>query len=155
MSLCGLTSSCIGWQDLGGHYIPELQVKKCSSTLPLPGGGPRAVRSLEQPWGRSDLTFEEEAMAREDDFLMWRSLMRRLFPSQFVSEVELGLEQPADPSHYMPEVVSFWETEEWKKMKRHYNLGEQAFNQSSWGGKATKPTTFGGNLPLRLYQRQM
>ena len=35
-------------------------------------------------------------------------------------------------------------------MKRHYNLGEQTFNQSSWGGKATKPTTFGGSLPLRL-----
>ena len=33
-SLCSLNSSGIGWQDLGGHYIPELQVKKCSSTLP-------------------------------------------------------------------------------------------------------------------------
>ncbi len=56
------------------------------------------------------------------------------FASRFRSEAGIG--KPADPSHYMPEVVSFWETEEWKKMKRHYNLGEQTFNQSC---KATKP----------------
>ena len=63
------------------------------------------------------------------------------------SEAGIGTTSGPIALHYMPEVVSFWETEEWKKMKRHYNLGEQTFNQSSWGGEATKPTTFRGNLP--------
>eukprot|EP00434_Breviolum_minutum_P043255 symbB.v1.2.038547.t2/scaffold6043.1/size21519/1 len=118
------------------------------------------VAEIEQePWGKSDLTQDEKKVVREDDTLMWRSLMvymvsfemRKLFPGRSGNcEVKLGLEQPADPSHYMPEVVSFWKTEEWRRMKRHYGLQEQTFNQSAWGGKAVKPTTFGGNLLLNL-----
>ena len=57
--------------------------------------------------------------------------MRKLFP-------ERSGNCEVNPSHYMPEVVSFWKTEEWRRMKRHYGLQEQTFNQSTWGGEAVK-----------------
>ena len=67
--------------------------------------------------------------------------------------MKLALEQPADPSHYVPEVVSFWGTKEWKKLQNMYQLQEQTFRQSSFGGRAVKPTTFGGDLPLCVPQQ--
>ncbi|CAL1130775.1 unnamed protein product [Cladocopium goreaui] len=62
----------------------------------------------------------------------------------------LGLEQPADPTHYIPEVVTLWKTEEWELLRRMYDLKAQSFKQSAWGGRAVKPTTFAGNVTLRL-----
>ena len=41
---------------------------------PLPGGGPRPVRSPEEPFGRSDLTTHEKKAVWEDDVMMWRML---------------------------------------------------------------------------------
>ena len=64
------------------------------------------------------------------------------------SKMKLALEQPADPSHYVPEVVSFWGTKEWRKLQNMYQLQEQTFRQSSFGGRKVKPTTFGGDLRL-------
>ena len=64
-------------------------------------------------------------------------------------KIKLMLEQPANPAHYVPEVVSFWGTKEWQSLKRLYNLQEQTFKQSDFGGKAVKPTTIGGNLKLK------
>ena len=39
-------------------------------------------------------------------------------------------------------------------MKLRYQLQEQTFLQSRWGGKAKKPTTFGGNLSLHFPDSQ-
>ena len=135
---------------------PNCRTRSVLRHYPLPQGGPRPVRSWEEPWGKSDLKEDEKRITEEDDILMWRSLMIYIISAEINKmfsmgvEVKLGLEQPADPSHYMPEVVSFWKTAEWGALKRIYGLIEQTFNQSSWGGKAVKPTTFGGNLPIQL-----
>ena len=135
---------------------PNCRTRSVLRHYPLPQGGPRPVRSWSEPWGKADLTNEEKRITREDDVLMWRSLMVYILSVEINKmfqtgvEVKLGLEQPADPSHYMPDVVSFWKTKEWRALRGLYGLTEQTFNQSSWGGKAVKPTTFGGNLQLRL-----
>ena len=50
--------------------------------------------------------------------------------------VLLGVEQPADPVDYKPEVVSFWRTSEWARLSVAYRLQTQTFLQSVWGGKA-------------------
>ena len=60
----------------------------------------------------------------------------------------LSLEQPASPKQYKPEVVSFWDTTEWKQLKEEFNLKECTFQQGHLGGKTAKPTTFGGSLDL-------
>lgn len=135
---------------------PNCRTRSVLRHYPLPQGGPRPVRTWEEPWGKSDLKDDEKKITKEDDILMWRSLMIYIVSAEINKmfstglEVKLGLEQPADPSHYMPEVVSFWKTSECEALKRIYGLSEQTFNQSSWGGKAVKPTTFGGNLLLQL-----
>ena len=154
-----LLRAALDGKILGVITSPNCRSRCVLRHYPLPGGFPRPIRSWKEPWGKSDLTQDEKKVVREDDTLMWRSLMvymvsfemRKLLPGRSGNcEVKLGLEQPADPSHYMPEVVSFWKTEEWRRMKRHYGLQEHTFNQSAWGGKAVKPTTFGGNLLLNL-----
>ena len=130
--------------------------------LPVPGGGPRPVRSWGEPWGMAQNTKEEQDKVREDDVLMWRGLMlfiaheemRKALKRGEEEAMFLGLEQPADPTHYMPAVVTFWKTPEWIQMKLRYQLKEQTFLQSRWGGKAKKPTTFGGNLSLCLPDSQ-
>ena len=135
---------------------PNCRTRSVLRHYPLPQGRPRPVRSWEEPWGKKDLLPEEKRITEEDDVLMWRSLMvyilsaeiNKMFGTGLV--VRLGLEQPADPYHYMPQVVSFWRTSEWAALRWIYGLDEQTFNQSSWGGKAVKPTTFGGNLLLQL-----
>jgi len=128
--------------------------------LPVPGGGPRPVRSWEEPWGKSTNTAEEQKKVVEDDVLLWRGLMlyivqeeiRRAVGKGEESKMKLALEQPADPSHYVPEVVSFWGTKEWRKLQNMYQLQEQTFRQSSVGGRKVKPTTFGGDLRLCVPQ---
>ena len=142
---------------------PNCRSRSVLRHYPLPHGGPRPVRSWDHPWGKEDLTREEKRLVEEDDILLWRSLMiyivseemRKVHPEgDQLPQVKLGLEQPADPTHYMPEVVTLWKTEEWLAFRRMYHLKEQTFNQSSWGGKAKKPTTFAGNLSLQLPEGQ-
>ena len=125
--------------------------------LDVPGGGPRPVRSWEEPWGMKRNTVEEQRKVHEDDVLMWRGWMLFILSEEIrraTNETEekmwIGLEQPADPTHYMPETVTFWKTSEWRRLKERYQLMEQTFSQASWGGRATKPTTFAGNMILEL-----
>ena len=126
--------------------------------LPIPGGGPRPVRSWQEPWGMKRNTAEEQKKVFEDDCLMWRGMMlyivreelRRGLNQSEEEKTHLGPEQPADPTHYKPEVVTFWKTSEWEQMKIRYHLREQTFLQSRWGGLAKKPTTFAGTLELDL-----
>ena len=62
--------------------------------------------------------------------------------------VHFALEQPASPRAYQPEVVSFWDTSEWKGIQKEFNLREVTFNQGSLGGLAMKPTTLGTTFDL-------
>lgn len=63
------------------------------------------------------------------------------------TNVRFLMEQPAAPQH-MPEVASFWRTEEWRVMKKYLNLGLITFNQGAYGGMAVKPTS----LALNMFQ---
>ena len=121
-----------------------------------PGGGPVPVRSWQEPWGKSTNSADEQKKVEDDDILMWRGLMlfviheevRRAVGALESRKMILSVEQPADPTHYMPEVVTFWKTDQWLRLRNRYELWEQTFNQACFGGLAEKPTTFGGNLLL-------
>ena len=125
-----------------------------------PGGGPVPVRSWSEPWGKSTNSEEDQKKVENDDVLMWRGLMlyviqeevRRAVGGSDGEKMILSVEQPADPTHYMPEVVTFWKTEPWIRMRQRYDLWHQTFNQGRFGGAAEKPTTFAGNLLLNLVE---
>ena len=167
MLKCGGVYSSLLRASLDGMVDAVITAPNCRTRSVLrhfpiegvPGGGPRPLRTWEEPYGKADLSEEERNKVSDDDLLMWRSIMlfivatevRKAFPEKFGGkDVKLGLEQPADPKEYKPEVVSWWRTSEWLALRNHYQLQEQTFRQSSWGGQAVKPTTFGGNVSLRL-----
>lgn len=60
------------------------------------------------------------------------------------------MEHPSSPKHYKPEVVSWWDTEDWRRLKEEFLWDETYLFQGEMGGDAMKPTTFGGDLKLRL-----
>ena len=105
-------------------------------------------------FGIEDATEEEQKKLNADDILMWRCVflymvtvyMRRA--RKIDAEVVFALEQPASPRDFMPEVVSWWDTKEWKDLAKEFSFEETTFNQGSMGGLSSKPTTFGGNLEL-------
>lgn len=66
-----------------------------------------------------------------------------------------GLEQPASPKSYKPEVVSWWDTMEWEKLKEEFGWEEVTFRQKPLGGAAVKTTTMGGNLSLHPEDHQV
>ena len=101
--------------------------------LDVPGGGPRPVRSWKEPWGMDRNTPQEQQKVEDDDVLMWRGLMlyviheeiRRALGKPEFEKMWVGIEQPADPTHYMADVVTFWRTPEWERLKSRYQLQEQ------------------------------
>ena len=94
----------------------------------------------------------------EDDVMLWRMIYLYMISNYIKKAREkptdtvLLIEQPASPKEYMPEVVSFWDTKEWAAIKEEFNLTEVTLNQGDHGGKAVKPTTFGGDLALVVPQ---
>eukprot|EP00434_Breviolum_minutum_P006947 symbB.v1.2.006133.t1/scaffold365.1/size219215/8 len=122
---------------------------------------PRPVRS----WGGGEngiegLTEAEERMIYEDDLMLWRMIFLYMI-STYVKRARgqkektwFSLEQPASPSSYKPEVVSLWDTDGWKEIKKEFNLEETTFNQGDLGGDAVKPTTFGGSLELKIDEHE-
>ena len=82
--------------------------------LDVPGGGPRPLRSWDEPWGTGRNTEAEQRKVVEDDVLMWRGFMlyivgeelRRAMGRTDVPGMSFGVEEPADPTHYMKEVVT-------------------------------------------------
>ena len=109
------------------------------------------VRNLEN---LASLHKEKNAVL-EDDTLLFRFLLIFVVSEEVrkalrrTQKVSFGMEQPAPPEN-MEEVVSWWRTEQWAALKNLYDLMEQTFNQSSFGGTATKPTTWAGNLKIQL-----
>lgn len=119
---------------------------------------PRPVRSWGkgEEYGKRDLTPKETIQVQEDDQLLWRMLFLYMV-SEYVrravgisNPVRLGLEQPASPCQYMPATVSWWETSDWRALKEEFGFEEWTYNQGDAGGRAVKPTTFGGDLKLDL-----
>ena len=120
-------------------------------------GNPEAPRPVRR-WGGEEFGIEglsklEEEMVTEDDILLWRMIFLQIV-NQFVAKAHgkkaphFSMEQPASPRAYKPEVVSWWDTEEWSKLKKLHGWEEWTFEQGRLGGKAVKPTTFGGSLRI-------
>ena len=86
-------------------------------------------------------------MVGEDHILLWRMVFLYMAAENTrraqlkPDPVHFALEQPSSPRAYQPEVVSFWDTSQWKGIQREFNLREINFNQGSLGGLAVKPTT--------------
>ena len=153
----GLVAAAVEGQLRALVMGPNCRTRSVLRHRPLPSGRPRPVRSWEdgQEWGLKDLDNDEKRMVEEDDILMWRGIFLFIV-SRYASDargqhkepVRLLIEQPASPRDYQPEVVSFWDTWEWKQLKKEFTLHETHVNQGDYGGRATKPTTFGGDLEI-------
>ena len=122
---------------------------------------PRPVRRWNgEEFGIQDATDEEKRVLEEDDVLLWRMIFLFLVAEYLRKargerrEVKFTIEQPASPRDYRPEVVSWWDTEEWKKIASEFGFKEYTFNQGDNGGLAKKPTTFGGNLELEVPEKK-
>ena len=138
---------------------PNCRTRSVLRHYPIEGNpqAPRPVRN----WGGGEfgskhLTHQERQQVIEDDLLLWRMIfiyMVATFAARARGELRdplFSLEQPASPKQYMPEVVSFWDTEEWRRLKEEFSFTEETFEQGKLGGKSAKPTTFGGSLQLNV-----
>ena len=138
---------------------PNCRTRSVLHHYPIEGNpqAPRPVRN----WGGGEfgskhLTHQERQQVIEDDLLLWRMIfiyMVATFAARARGELQdplFSLEQPASPKQYMPEVVSFWDTEEWRRLKEEFSFTEETFEQGKLGGKSAKPTTFGGSLQLNV-----
>ncbi len=170
-------------QDLledGGLYAGFVRVALDGKLLGLLGGPNCRTRSVlrhyEMPdrpeaprpirrWGGEEhgieeATKEEKQMIEEDDVMMWRMVFLFIVAEYLrqareeEKKVRFAVEQPATPKDYRPEVVSWWDTQEWKKLAEEFDFKEYTFNQGDLGGAAKKPTTFGGNLVMELPERK-
>ena len=137
---------------------PNCRTRSMLRHKPLPGGRPRPVRAWNgEEFGLKELDDYERAQVFEDDVLMWRAIYLFMV-TRYVHQAKggggpvprLALEQPASPSEYLPEVVSFWDTAEWKDLATEFGFQEMTYNQGEHGGLVSKPTTFGGDLQPRL-----
>ena len=135
---------------------PNCRTRSVLRHYPLPAGRPRPIRG----WngfenGYDDLDEEERAMIKDDDTMLWRMLFLYMISNYLKKargqrpDTKILLEQPASPKSYMPEVVSFWDTWEWVEIKKEFSLTETTVNQGDHGGRAAKPTTFGGDLLIK------
>ena len=138
---------------------PNCRTRSVLRHIPVEGH-PEAPRPVRQwgggEFGKKDLTDQEREQVRGDDLLMWRMLFLQMV-STYAARARgatkdplFSLEQPASPKRYKPEVVSFWDTKEWHKLKKEFGWFEETFEQGSLGRKSPKPTTFGGSLKLTV-----
>ena len=137
---------------------PNCRTRSVLRHYPIPDREvyPRPVRSWErnQQYGLEELTSEEEKKVREDDILLWRLIFLYMVATYFreaqgvQQKVGFVMEHPASPQEYMPECVSIWDQDDWKRIKREFNLDELTLRQGLYGGEANKPTTFANNLDL-------
>ena len=161
----GLIRAAIESKVLAVVAGPNCRTRSLLRHVPIPGqpNAPRPIRRWGgEEFGVKEATEEEIQKLHEDDIMMWRCIflfmlstyMRRA--RKLDDWVAFGLEQPASPRDYMPEVVSFWDTQEWKAIASEFALEEITFKQGAMGGASPKPTTFGGNLELNVdvFQRR-
>lgn len=138
---------------------PNCRNRSVLRHYPIPGNpqAPRPVRAWNgDEFGAAHNTEQEQNLVTEGDILMWRMLMIYMV-AQYAGRargrdqlVHLLIEQPASPRNYKSEVVSWWDTREWASLRREFKLSEVTFNQGDLGGMATKPTTAGTSLNLRV-----
>lgn len=116
---------------------PNCRTRSLLRHIPVPGNpnAPRPVRRWGgEEFGIEDAMEEEQKKLHDDDILMWRCVflymvtacMRRA--RKIDAEVVFALEQPASPHDFMPEVVSWWDTKEWKDLAKEFSFEETTFN---------------------------
>ena len=143
---------------------PNCRTRSVLRHRPIPGN-PSCPRPL-RAWnggehGIQGLTKEEEESLRQDDLLLWRMVFLFLVAKyvrearQIPKPVGFLLEQPASPKDFEPEVVSWWDTTEWKALQEDLGLSEITFRQGALGGAAPKPTTVGTNLEIDVEKHEM
>ena len=155
-----LRIAMLGWIDavIGG---PNCRTRSELRHHPVTGM-PGPSRSLGRPWGLDELDEVERAKCHLDDVLLLRMVTLYVVAklgrdarlsqeknSALLPTVRFLMEQPAAPQH-MPEVASFWRTEEWRVMKEHLNLDMVTFNQGAYGGMAVKPTSLALNMEFMV-----
>ena len=116
---------------------------------------PRPIRRWgHEEFGIDDATEAERKKLYEDDVMMWRMIFLGIVSQQLrkarrdPNQMLFSMEQPASPKDYKPEVVSIWDTSQWKALKKEMSWEEVTIHQKALGGSTTKPTTFGGSLRL-------
>ncbi len=138
---------------------PNCRTRSLLRHIPIENNpmAPRPIRRWDgEEFGIKEATDKEKELLKEDDRLMWRLLFLYVVSNYIKGAKDVKektwflLEQPADPKEKNPEVVSFWRTSQWQLLKEEFNLEEIHFNQADLGGDASKPTTTGGDLPLKL-----
>ena len=137
---------------------PNCRTRSVLRHYPIPDQEeyPKPVRSWKknQHYGLEELSDEERKKVQEDDILLWRLIFLYMVATYFrdaqgvQQKVGFAMEHPASPRDYMPECVSIWDQEDWKKIKDEFELEELTLRQGRYGGEATKPTTFANNLGL-------
>ena len=104
-------------------------------------------------WGIPGQPHAEAEKCHEDDVMLYRQIMLYIISEEVRKSKEetrkIGflLEHPAPPAD-LPEVVSFWRTVQWARLKQIYGLNEIEVNQQQYGGLGHKPTCLGTNLPF-------
>ena len=155
-----LRIAMLGWVDavIGG---PNCRTRSELRHHPVTGM-PGPSRSLGKPWGLDELDEVERAKCHLDDLLLFRMvtlyIVAKIGRDARLSQekennlqpvVRFLMEQPAAPEH-MPDVASFWRTEEWRVMKDHLNLDLVTFNQGAYGGMAVKQTSLALNMDFTV-----
>ena len=147
-----LDGLCHGW--IGG---PPCRTRSMLRHFPIEGESmPRPLRS----WGDGEhgingLSQFEKEQVYTDDVLLLRFLLLYVISeevrkaNQEPQPTTIMVEQPADLAQ-MPEVVTLWRTQIWKRLANLYQLQTQTFNQSEFACKSTKPTTIGGTMRIHV-----
>lgn len=143
---------------------PNCRSRSVLRNYPIPNQPrcPRPVRRWNgEEHGIEDATQEEKKMIAEDDVLLWRMMFLAMV-SIYLRDArrtkkKFGflIEQPASPRDYMPQTVSWWDTQEWKALAREFGWKEETYNQGQLGGLTAKPATFGGSLILDVPKHRM
>ena len=154
-----LLTACFQGKMKGLVGGPNCRTRSILRHFPIPGNpeAPRPIRRWGgEEFGIFDATEEEREKLFEDDLLFWRMVLLFVV-SEYVrvamekeGKTWFALEQPASPRQYNEDVVSIWDTPQWKAIAKEFDLHELTYNQKDLGGKASKRTTFSTNMDLEL-----
>lgn len=105
-----------------------------------------------EEWGLDTLSTEEKKKCLEDDIMLFRSVMLFVVAKECAKaegrggEVDFVFEHPKAPEK--EEVVSYWRTPQWKRLRDTYLMKELHVDQGELGGGGRKPTTLGTSLMI-------
>ena len=116
-----------------------------------------------QQWGALHASPEERQKCFEDDLMMLRLIMIYLVAEETrkaggavgrQDRTGILIEHPSIPED-MPEVVSWWRTDQWRRLQEAYGLTTYELDQGELGGLAYKPTTLGTNAIIAFPEQRV